>query len=76
MSYVGMGEIRNQCGGDFSLAAVAVEGCAAGSKDALTLGILQHLMGAGPYIKWGSNQATSRLSQGAGKATSLPFSVS
>ena len=58
------------------MAAVAVEGCVAGSKEALTLGVLQHLMGAGPYIKWGSNQASSKLAQAASKATSLPFSVS
>ncbi|XP_072029462.1 cytochrome b-c1 complex subunit 2, mitochondrial-like [Amphiura filiformis] len=75
-TFTGGAELRNQCGGDFSLAAVAVEGCASGSKDALALGILQHMMGAGPYIKWGSNQAASKLTQGAGKATSLPFSAS
>ncbi|XP_022089418.1 cytochrome b-c1 complex subunit 2, mitochondrial-like [Acanthaster planci] len=70
------GEIRTQRDSPYSYAAVAVQGASLSSKELLTLGVLQQLMGVGPYIKWGSQQASSKLNQAAGKATMLPFSAS
>uniref|UniRef100_A0A8D0GJI7 Ubiquinol-cytochrome c reductase core protein 2 n=1 Tax=Sphenodon punctatus TaxID=8508 RepID=A0A8D0GJI7_SPHPU len=73
-SYRG-GEVREPNGDSLVHAAVVAEGGTAGSAEANTFGVLQHLLGAGPLIKRGSN-ATSRLSQGAAKATSQPFDAS
>ncbi|CAL1599081.1 unnamed protein product [Knipowitschia caucasica] len=54
---------------------VVSEGAAAGGSDALSFGVLQHLLGAGPHVKRGSN-ITSKLSQAVAKATADPFDVS
>lgn len=70
------GEIRMETGGDFTYAAVAVEGPSLAGKDLLHAAVLQNLMGMGPYIKYSSGNATSRLSQAAAQATSQPFAVS
>ena len=55
--------------------AVVSESVAAGSADALAFSVLQHVLGAAPYIKRGSN-TTNKLVQGINKATSDPFEVS
>ncbi|XP_072312368.1 cytochrome b-c1 complex subunit 2, mitochondrial [Eucyclogobius newberryi] len=54
---------------------VVSEGAAAGGSDALSFGVLQHLLGAGPHVKRGSN-ISSKLCQGVAKATTDPFDVS
>lgn len=51
---------------------VASESAAAGSAGANAFSVLQHVLGAGPHVKRGSN-ITSKLSQGIAKATSQPF---
>ncbi|XP_038068355.1 cytochrome b-c1 complex subunit 2, mitochondrial-like [Patiria miniata] len=73
-NYAG-GEIRSQRDSPYSYVAVGVQGAALSSKELLTLGVLQQLMGAGPYIKRGSQLASSKLSQAASKATTVPFSA-
>ncbi|KAL8587809.1 hypothetical protein ACOMHN_021027 [Nucella lapillus] len=70
------GEIRMETGGDFTYAAVAVEGPSLAGKDLLHAAVLQNLMGMGPYIKYSAGNATSRLTQAAAQATSQPFAVS
>lgn len=56
-------------------AAVVAESAAAGSAEVLAFSVLQHVLGAGPYVKRGSN-ATSKLDQAISKVTSQPFDVS
>lgn len=51
------------------------EAAASGSGEAVAFSVLQHLLGAGPRIKRGSN-VTSKLVQGVAKATADPFDVS
>ncbi|XP_030315472.1 cytochrome b-c1 complex subunit 2, mitochondrial isoform X3 [Calypte anna] len=69
------GEIREQTGDSLVHAAVVAEGAAVGSAEADAFSVLQHVLGAGPLIKRGSN-VTSKLSQGIGKATTHPFDAS
>ncbi|XP_789891.4 cytochrome b-c1 complex subunit 2, mitochondrial [Strongylocentrotus purpuratus] len=69
------GELRNQCDSPLAYAAVGVEGANLTGKDLLVTGILHQLMGSAPYIKRGSNLATSKASQAASKASSLPHAV-
>ncbi|NXJ04607.1 QCR2 protein, partial [Odontophorus gujanensis] len=66
------GEIREQNGHSLVHAAVVSEGAAAGSAEANAFSVLQHVLGAGPLIKRGSN-VSSKLYQGIAKATSAPF---
>ncbi|XP_073447151.1 cytochrome b-c1 complex subunit 2, mitochondrial [Aquarana catesbeiana] len=69
------GEIREQNGDSLVNAAIVAEGAAVGSPEANAFNVLQHILGAGPYIKRGSN-SSSKLSQAVSKATSEPFDVS
>ncbi|KAM5152898.1 cytochrome b-c1 complex subunit 2, mitochondrial [Mantella aurantiaca] len=69
------GEIREQNGDSLVHAAVVTEGAAAGTPEATAYNVLQHILGAGPYIKRGSN-SSSKLSQAASKKTTQPFDVS
>ncbi|RXM36321.1 Cytochrome b-c1 complex subunit 2, mitochondrial [Acipenser ruthenus] len=66
------GEVREQNADSLVHAAVVAEGAAAGSAEANAFAVLQHMLGAGPYIKRGTN-VTSKLSQGVAKATTQPF---
>ena len=68
------GEMRQQARGSMVHCAVVSESVAAGSPDALAFSVLQHVLGAAPHIKRGSN-TTNKLVQGINKATSLPFEV-
>uniref|UniRef100_A0A8B9DNW5 Ubiquinol-cytochrome c reductase core protein 2 n=1 Tax=Anser cygnoides TaxID=8845 RepID=A0A8B9DNW5_ANSCY len=69
------GEIREQNGDSLVHAAVVTEGAAVGSEDANAFSVLQHVLGAGPLIKRGSN-VTSKLYQSIAKATTQPFDAS
>ncbi|PIK44596.1 putative cytochrome b-c1 complex subunit 2, mitochondrial [Apostichopus japonicus] len=66
---------RNPTSSALAFAAIGVEGTSLSSKDLLTAGVLQHLMGVGQHVKWGSNVASSRLNQSAAQVTSLPSST-
>ncbi|KAM6379572.1 cytochrome b-c1 complex subunit 2, mitochondrial isoform 1-T1 [Pluvialis apricaria] len=69
------GEVREQNGDSLVHAAIVTEGAAVGSAEANAFSVLQHVLGAGPLIKRGSN-VTSKLSQGIAKATTQPFDAS
>ncbi|KAI6076449.1 Cytochrome b-c1 complex subunit 2, mitochondrial [Aix galericulata] len=69
------GEIREQNGDSLVHAAVVIEGAAVGSEEANAFSVLQHVLGAGPLIKRGSN-VTSKLYQSVAKATTQPFDAS
>uniref|UniRef100_A0A8C8RBP6 Cytochrome b-c1 complex subunit 2, mitochondrial n=1 Tax=Pelusios castaneus TaxID=367368 RepID=A0A8C8RBP6_9SAUR len=66
------GEIREQNGDSLVHAAVVAEGAVTGSAEANAFSVLQHILGAGPLIKRGSN-ISYKLSQCIAKATSQPF---
>ncbi|MEE6497729.1 hypothetical protein FKM82_002824 [Ascaphus truei] len=68
-------EIREQNGDGLVHAAVVAEAASTGSAEANAFSVLQHILGAGPYIKRGSN-ASCKLSQAVAKSTNQPFDVS
>ncbi|KAE8579357.1 hypothetical protein XENTR_v10024013 [Xenopus tropicalis] len=68
-------EIREHNGDNLVHAAIVAEGAATSSHEANAFSVLQHILGAGPFIKRGSN-ASSKLSQAVNKATNQPFDVS
>nr|XP_042709144.1 cytochrome b-c1 complex subunit 2, mitochondrial isoform X4 [Chrysemys picta bellii] len=65
-------EIREQNGESLVHAAIVAEGVATGSAEANAFSVLQHILGAGPLIKRGSN-ISSKLFQAIAKATNQPF---
>lgn len=69
------GEIREQNGDSLVHAAVVAESAAIGSAEAHAFSVLQHVLGAGPHVKRGSN-ATSVLYQAVAKGNHQPFDVS
>ncbi|XP_044516195.1 cytochrome b-c1 complex subunit 2, mitochondrial [Gracilinanus agilis] len=69
------GEIRVQNGDSLVHAAIVAEGATSGSAEANAFSILQHVLGAGPHVKRGSN-VTSQLCQAVAKGTNQPFDVS
>nr|KAF6442781.1 ubiquinol-cytochrome c reductase core protein 2 [Rousettus aegyptiacus] len=69
------GEIREQNGDSLVHAAFVAESAAAGSPEANAFSVLQHVLGAGPHVKRGSN-ATSPLHQAVAKGVHQPFDVS
>ena len=75
MPYLAPGEIREQNGDGLVHAALVAESAAAGSAEANAFSVLQHVLGAGPHIKRGSN-ATSSLYQAVAKGIHQPFDVS
>lgn len=69
------GEVRLNSTASVVHSAVVSEAAAVGSSDALAFSVLQHLLGAGPHVKRGSN-STNKLVQSVAKATADPFDVS
>ncbi|XP_062859418.1 cytochrome b-c1 complex subunit 2, mitochondrial [Trichomycterus rosablanca] len=69
------GELRAQTGGSLVHSVVVSEGAALSSAEAPAFSVLQHVLGAGPRIKRGSN-TTNKLHQAVSKATAHPFDVS
>uniref|UniRef100_A0A9J7ZTB7 Ubiquinol-cytochrome c reductase core protein 2b n=1 Tax=Cyprinus carpio carpio TaxID=630221 RepID=A0A9J7ZTB7_CYPCA len=69
------GEQRHHSGGGLVHAVVASESASATSAEATAFSILQHVLGAGPRVKRGSN-TTSTLSQAISKVTAQPFDAS
>lgn len=57
-------------------AAIVTEGVDVESADVLALGVLQLVLGTGPYVKYSSNLASSKIGKAAASATSSPFAVS
>merc|ERR1712168_696948 len=75
MSQYRGGEVRQQSSNSLVHSVVVSQSAIVGSPEALAFSVLQHILGAGPHIKRGSN-TTSKLIQGVSKATSDPFDVS
>uniref|UniRef100_A0A7N8XS07 Ubiquinol-cytochrome c reductase core protein 2b n=1 Tax=Mastacembelus armatus TaxID=205130 RepID=A0A7N8XS07_9TELE len=69
------GETRLPSTSSLVHSAVVSQSAADGTTEALAFSLLQHVLGAGPYVKRGSN-ASSKLVQGVVKATADPFDVS
>nr|XP_046210569.1 cytochrome b-c1 complex subunit 2, mitochondrial-like isoform X2 [Oncorhynchus gorbuscha] len=69
------GEVRVQNGSSLVHSVVVSEGAAVGTDEAMAFSVLQHVLGAGPHIKRGSNP-TSKLFHGVAKATADPFDAS
>ncbi|KAG9333663.1 hypothetical protein JZ751_010732, partial [Albula glossodonta] len=69
------GEVRLLNRDELVHAAVVSESAAVGSAEAAAFTVLQRVLGAGPYIKRGSN-TTSKLSQAIATATTHPFGAS
>ncbi|KAK3529339.1 hypothetical protein QTP70_029145 [Hemibagrus guttatus] len=69
------GEVRTQTGGSLVHSAVVSESAVASSAEAVAFSVLQHVLGAGPHVKRGSN-TTNKLSQAISKATAQPFDAS
>lgn len=69
------GEIRKHNGDSLVHAAVVAESAAIGSAEANAFSVLQHVLGAGPHVKRGSN-TTSLLCQAIAKGHNQPFDVS
>lgn len=55
--------------------AVVSQSAAADTNESLAFSVLQHVLGAGPHVKRGSN-TTNKLIQAVVKATADPFDVS
>ena len=68
--------MRKSTNDQFVNAAIVTQGAGLGSKDLLALGVLQHVMGAGPSIKYSSNMTNSKVNQAAASAAAGPFAVS
>lgn len=73
--YMAPGEIREQNGDSLVHAALVAESAATGSTEANAFSVLQYALGAGPYVKRGSNP-TSSLYQAVAKGVHQPFDVS
>ncbi|XP_051857200.1 cytochrome b-c1 complex subunit 2, mitochondrial [Antechinus flavipes] len=69
------GEIREQNGDSLVHAAIVAEGATLESVEKNAFSILQHVLGAGPRVKRGSN-VSSQLHQAVAKETNQPFDVS
>lgn len=69
------GEIRLASTSSLVHSAMVSQSAAAGTSEALAFSVLQHVLGAGPYVKRGSC-TTNKLVQGVAKATADPFDVS
>uniref|UniRef100_G1PZJ6 Uncharacterized protein n=1 Tax=Myotis lucifugus TaxID=59463 RepID=G1PZJ6_MYOLU len=61
--------------GEWRQSAFAAESATSGRAEANALNVLQHVLGAGPHVKRGSN-ATSPLNQVAAKGIHQPFDIS
>eukprot|EP00795_Rhopilema_esculentum_P008919 gene8919-16544_t len=70
------GEIRMDNESKLNHVALAVEGPSHVSKDLCTYGVLQHMIGSGSFIKYGSNTVSSRLNKAAASVSESPFMAS
>jgi ubiquinol-cytochrome c reductase core subunit 2 len=71
------GETRVQMKGPLVHAALVTEGVAVGSTaDVLAISLLQLSLGVGPFVKYGSTVATSKIGKAAQAAASGPLAAS
>lgn len=69
------GEVRIDEPGSLSSVALVTQGASMGSADLLAVGVLQQVMGTGPYVKYGTNISTSKVSQAAAVGSGAPFAA-
>lgn len=69
------GEVRLPSTSSLVHSAVVSQSAATGTSEALAFAVLQHVLGAGSYVKRGYS-STSKLIQGVSKVTADPFDVS
>ncbi|XP_065826787.1 cytochrome b-c1 complex subunit 2, mitochondrial-like [Oscarella lobularis] len=62
------GEIRTETNSDLVHAALVSEGASFVGDDYFAVGVLQRVLGVTPFIKWGSNTASSRVNKAASDA--------
>eukprot|EP00794_Sanderia_malayensis_P009209 gene9209-10183_t len=70
------GEVRLRNSSKLTHAAFVAEGAGHQSKDLLSFGLLQMVMGSSSFIKWGSSTVSSRLNRSALAVAQNPFMVS
>lgn len=70
------GELRLDQRSRLVHAAIVTEGVAIDSADVLPLGVLQLVLGTGPYVKYSNNLASSKVAKAAASATTHPFAAS
>jgi ubiquinol-cytochrome c reductase core subunit 2 len=70
------GEIRIDEPGPLTSVAIVSQGVSLGSSDLLALGVLQQVMGTGPYVKYGSGVSASKVAKAAASGTNAPFAAS
>jgi ubiquinol-cytochrome c reductase core subunit 2 len=70
------GEVRNEGPGPLVHAAIVTEGAGMDKPECLALSVLQQAMGTGPFIKYSSTPATSRVGKAAAQATENPVAAS
>lgn len=70
------GEVRLPAGSAVTHAVLACQGASLGGNptEALTAGLLQHVLGSCSFVKWG--ETASRLGKAVSAATKGPFAVS
>lgn len=69
------GEYRLDLPGSLTHAAVVTQGVSLGSSDLLAVGVLQRVMGTGPFVKYGTNVSSSKVGKAAANATQAPFAA-
>jgi ubiquinol-cytochrome c reductase core subunit 2 len=70
------GEARKHIKGSLVHTALVTEGVAMSAPDFLTMGVLQLALGVGPFVKYGSNAASSKIGKAAHSAASSPLAAS
>ncbi|KAK3586086.1 hypothetical protein CHS0354_033208 [Potamilus streckersoni] len=70
------GELRVSTPVDLTYVAVATEGPSLNSKEYLAAGVLQMILGSGPFLKYSSNITCSKLARAVSKVTDQPFAIS
>nr|XP_032831963.1 cytochrome b-c1 complex subunit 2, mitochondrial [Petromyzon marinus] len=74
-TYVG-GNVRVHGSGELTHAAVASEGAPWGTPEARALSLLQHVLGAGPCIKRGTDAVAGKIGGAIAKVVGHPFAAS
>lgn len=69
------GELRVDEPGPLSSVALVTQGAGLSSADVAAVGVLQQVMGTGPFVKYGSNLSSSKVARAAGAGTNAPFAA-
>ncbi|XP_057311214.1 cytochrome b-c1 complex subunit 2, mitochondrial-like [Hydractinia symbiolongicarpus] len=69
------GEIHRNTGVDLTYVSLVTEGAGLFHANLPVLAVLQRILGSGPNVKWGSNQASSRINKAATAVTDGPLLI-